>query len=89
MRSLLLLLLLQLHAFLLLLLLLLQLSLKFQDVLFFLSQQAAELLVTLSEVSLTRYQGLVALTQLCVQLNTNINRRRSHIWDKRLNKRGD
>lgn len=67
----------------LLLLLLLQLSLKFQDVLFFLSQQAAELLVALSEVSLTRYQGLVALTQLCVQLNTNISRRRSHMWDER------
>lgn len=37
----------------------------------FLSQQAAELLVTLTEVGLTRHEGLVALTQLLVQLSTN------------------
>lgn len=35
-----------------------------------LSQQAAELLVTLAEVRLTRCEGLVALTQLLVQLST-------------------
>lgn len=40
----------------------------------FLSQQAAELLVTVTEVGLTRHKGLVALTQLLVQLSTNTNR---------------
>lgn len=40
----------------------------------FLSQQAAELLVTLTEVGLTRHEGLVALTQLLVQLSANTNR---------------
>ena len=39
----------------------------------FLSQQAAELLVTLTEVGLTGRKGLVALTQLRVQLSTNTN----------------
>lgn len=41
----------------------------------FLSQQAIELLVTLTEVGLTRREGLVALTQLLVQLLTNTHRK--------------
>lgn len=40
----------------------------------FLSHQAAELLVTLTEAGLARREGLVALTQLLVQLSTNTGR---------------
>lgn len=54
------------------LLLLLYLGLELQDILVFLSQLAAELLVTLTEVGLTRHEGLVTLTQLLVQLSTNM-----------------
>lgn len=41
--------------------------------LIFLGQQATELLVTLAEIGLARYEDLVALTQLLVQLSTNTN----------------
>lgn len=70
--------------YLFLLLLLLELGLEFQDVLVFLSQQATELLVTLAEVGLTRYEGLVALTQLLVQLptNTKVGKARGREWVK-------
>lgn len=54
-------------------LLLLQLGLKLQDVLVPVRQQSTRLLVTLAEVGLARGEGLVALTQLCVQLHTKIN----------------
>lgn len=47
----------------------------------FLSQQAAELLVFLTEVGLTRREGLVALTQFLVQLSTNTNRTKG--WKSR------
>lgn len=54
-------------------LLLLWLGLKLQHVLVPLRQQSTRLLVTLAEVGLARDEGLVALTQLCVQLPTEIN----------------
>lgn len=58
-----------------LLFLLQQLVLELQDVLIFLSQQTRELLVALAEVGLTRYKGLVALTQLLVQLPKHTDRK--------------
>lgn len=56
-------------------LLLLQLGPKLHDVLVPLSEQGTRLLVTLAEVGLAWDEALVALTQLCVQLPTQINRR--------------
>lgn len=47
---------------------------KLQDVLVPLRQQSTRLLVALAEVGLAGDEGLVALTQLCVQLPTQINK---------------
>lgn len=54
-------------------LLLLEPGLKLQHVLVPLHQQRTRVLVTLAEVGLARDEGLVALTQLCVQLHTEIS----------------